>query len=60
MQIKIITVPVIGGEAQNEELNGLLRSQKILHLDQQLLSTPQGAMWCFCVKYIEGQAPYES
>lgn len=54
MQIQVITVPVIGGQAQNEELNRLLRSKKVLHVEQQLLNTPEGAMWCFCVKYLEG------
>jgi hypothetical protein len=30
MQIKIMTVPIVGGEAANEELNLLSRSKKVL------------------------------
>ena len=58
MQIKIITVPAIGGEAMNEELNHLLRSKKVLQVEQQLLTTEQGVFWCFCVKYVDENSPF--
>jgi superfamily II DNA helicase RecQ len=58
MQIKIITIPVLGGEAMNEELNGLLRSKKILQVERHLSESSQGLLWCFCVTYLEGgEAP---
>lgn len=56
MQIKIISVPVIGGEAMNEELNAFLRVNKILQVDQQLAGRPGGACWTFCIRYVEKRA----
>jgi superfamily II DNA helicase RecQ len=53
MQIKLFTIPLLGGEALNEDLNAFLRSKKILHIDNHLLNNAQGCFWCFCIKYIE-------
>jgi len=56
MQIKIFTIPIMGGEKLNEELNTFLRSRKILQVENQIVNNAQGAFWCFCVKYIDQQA----
>lgn len=53
MQIKIYTIPIPGGEALTEDMNVFLRSKKILQMENELVSTPQGAHWCFCIKYLE-------
>ena len=53
MQIKIITIPIIGGESQNEELNLLLRSKKVLQVEKSLVSTDNQSFWTFCIKYVE-------
>ncbi|MCO6493221.1 MAG: HRDC domain-containing protein [Phaeodactylibacter sp.] len=58
MQIKLFTIPVMGGEALNEDLNKFLRSKKILQVEQQLQDGPGGGAWCFCVKYIEDFSPF--
>ncbi|QQS30957.1 MAG: HRDC domain-containing protein [Sphingobacteriales bacterium] len=52
MQIRVFTVPAIGGEAVNEEMNVFLRSRKILQVREQLVSNEQGIFWSFCVKYL--------
>ena len=52
MQIKIITVPILGGERENEELNQFLRSMKILQVENQLVIAGIGAHWSFCIKYL--------
>jgi hypothetical protein len=49
MQIKIYTIPIPGGEALTEDMNVFLRSKKILQMENELVSTPQGAHWCFCM-----------
>lgn len=54
MQIKIFSVPIVGGEAINEDLNRFLRSKKVLHVDRELVSGTEGSFWSFCIKYIEG------
>lgn len=56
MQIKIFTIPVMGGEALSEEFNAFLRSRKILQVEQHLAQEAQGAVWCFCVRYLDGDA----
>ena len=56
MQIKIFTIPVLGGERINEEMNAFLRSRRILHVDQQLVHDSTGAFWSFSVRYL-GQEP---
>ena len=57
MQIKLISVPVLGGEAMNEELNSFLRSKKIIQIEQHLVNDSGGAFWCFCIKYTEDYSP---
>lgn len=53
MQIKLFTIPLLGGGALNEDLNVFLRSKKILHIEHHLVNNEQGNFWCFCIKYIE-------
>ena len=53
MQIKLYTIPVVGGEKLTEELNAFLRSKKILQTENHIVQSNQGAFWCFCIKYIE-------
>lgn len=56
MQIRIFTIPIVGGESIQEELNLFLRSKKILQVENQLDNDGGGLYWCFCVKYLD-QAP---
>lgn len=51
MQIKILTVPIYGGEAMEEVLNVFLRSHRVLQVEQRLVETPGGAAWSFCIRY---------
>ena len=53
MQVKIYTIPIIGGESLNDEMNVFLRSKKILQVENQVITTGQNAFWSFCIKYIE-------
>lgn len=55
MQIKVISLPVVGGEAINDELNRFLRGHKILQVEQQFVSGQEGLYWTFCIRYIDGQ-----
>lgn len=55
MQIKIFSIPIIGGEAINEDLNAFLRSKKVVQVESQLVSAGNGAFWVFCVKYSEDE-----
>ena len=53
MQVKIYTIPIIGGDNLNDEMNVFLRSKKILQVENQVITTGQSAFWSFCIKYIE-------
>ena len=53
MQIKTFSVPLLGGEKLNEELNAFLRSKKVLELDKQLVVSNGSAFWSFCVSYLD-------
>jgi len=54
MQIRIFTVPITDTGALQEELNKFLRAHKVLEVQQELISTERGGIWCFCVRYIQG------
>ncbi|MCX6278124.1 MAG: HRDC domain-containing protein [Bacteroidetes bacterium] len=59
MQLKLFTIPVTDTGAFTEELNRFLRANKILEVENHLISNEHGASWCFCVKYIEsGWTPH--
>ena len=53
MQLKLFTIPVSDTGVFTEELNRFLRANKILEVENHLISNEKGASWCFCIKYIE-------
>lgn len=53
MQIKLFTIPIGDNGGALEEMNRFLRGNKILEVQNQLISNENGASWCFCVRYIE-------
>ena len=62
MQIKIFTIPIVGGEQLNDEMNVFLRSKKIVQVESQIVTLQQSAFWSFCIKYVEeivGNSPNE-
>lgn len=52
MQLKVFTLPTIGGEEINEELNRFLRTNKVIHIERQFYTSSEGAYWTFCVSYL--------
>lgn len=52
MQIKLFTIPITDNGRFLEEMNRFLRANKILEVENQLVSNEKGASWCFCVKYL--------
>lgn len=57
MPFKVISIPISGDAAANEELNEFLRSHKILYVERQLVQTAGGAAWAFCIEYLEDLSP---
>ena len=55
-QIKIYSIPLIGGEALVDEMNVFLRSKKILQTESHITHDADRAYWSFCIKYIDDVA----
>jgi superfamily II DNA helicase RecQ len=53
MQQKIFTIPVIGGEVLNEEMNVFLRSKKNIQVERHIIQQNQGNFWTFCISYLD-------
>jgi superfamily II DNA helicase RecQ len=58
MQIRIFSIPILGGEAVNEDMNAFLRSKKVIQTEQKLVGDGDGALWSFCIKYVEDYSPF--
>lgn len=54
MQFKIFTIPILGGEVFNEEMNVFLRAHRIISVEDALVQSSGGAWWVFKVQYAEG------
>lgn len=52
VQYKIISVPIIGTEREENELNAFLRTNKIVHVEKQFIAEGRSSFWTFCISYI--------
>ena len=55
MQIKVFTIPIIGGEQAEAEMNRFLRGCRLLKVESKLVSEHERNYWCFCVQYLPNQ-----
>ncbi len=53
MQVKIFTIPLVGGERITEEMNIFLRSKKVLQVEHHLIKLKKEAFWSFYIKYVD-------
>ncbi len=54
MQIKVFTIPILGGTALENDMNLFLRSKKVLQVKEHLVNNEaEGVFWCFCVRYVD-------
>ncbi|MBQ6955980.1 MAG: HRDC domain-containing protein [Bacteroidales bacterium] len=56
MQQKVFTVPMLGGEEANEELNRYLRGQHVVAIDKEFCIVGNAGYWTFCVTVADGPA----
>jgi superfamily II DNA helicase RecQ len=54
MQIKIFSIPLMGGDAIEQDMNRFLRAHKILKVDSKLANKKRDAVWTFEIRYVEG------
>lgn len=57
MQFKLFTIPTGDNGSALQEMNAFLRGNKVLEVENHLVSNEHGASWCFCVRYIERPYP---
>jgi hypothetical protein len=53
MACQFFTIPLCAAEAALAELNGFLRSHRILMVDHRLVDQGGSSFWAFCVDYLE-------
>jgi superfamily II DNA helicase RecQ len=56
MQFKFFQIPTSDPGAAGEELNGFLRSHRIVAVRSELVRLGETAFWAFSVEYLEGGA----
>lgn len=54
MRMHFVAVPVVGGEAVEEELNNFLASHRVVSIDRQLVTDGTRSLWAVCVTWIMG------
>lgn len=60
MQIRIFTIPILGGEMLCAEMNVFLRSKKVLQVKEHLVNNEaEGVFWCYSVRYVDDVAAAE-
>jgi superfamily II DNA helicase RecQ len=52
MQIKVFTIPISDNGSAQIELNHFLSGNKILEIEQFFYQNDKGAVWCFCVRFL--------
>ncbi len=60
MQIQIFNIPLSDAGERLLELNRFLSGNKILEVEQRFFQNEKGAMWSFCIRYIQGGNPFQS
>jgi len=53
MSFKFFTVPIQDGGAAEAELNGFLRSHRVLSVDRRWVEQGPSSFWSFCIDYLE-------
>jgi len=53
MNIKIFTIPILGGEQLQEEMNHFLQQKIVLSIENHLIDTSNASYWTFCVRFKE-------
>lgn len=58
MQIKIFTIPVIGGEHEQEEMNHFLRAHRVADVQSAVVQSSGMSWWTFRISYLrQGTVP---
>jgi superfamily II DNA helicase RecQ len=53
MAYHFFTIPIRGPEAAQAELNGFLRSHRVLSMERRWVDQGENSFWAFCIDYLE-------
>ena len=56
MQLKLFILPVKNLEAAEGEMNGFLRSHRVLAVKKEFVADGENSFWTFCVEYLDTAA----
>lgn len=54
MQFRIFKISSSGDSAAEEAMNHFLRAHRVVSVSKELVQSPEGGAWCFCVEYLPG------
>jgi len=52
MQIRIYSIPIEGGDSILDDMNGFLRSHKVIEIRKEFSTGSNGTCWTFCITYL--------
>ena len=53
MQLKLFILPMKNLDAAEGEMNGFLRSHRVLAAKKEFVADGENSFWTFCVEYLE-------
>ena len=54
MKYHFTSIPAVGGEAAQAELNRFLAAHRVVHVEHTLVPDGSASFWAVCVRYTEG------
>ncbi|MEI6150265.1 MAG: HRDC domain-containing protein [bacterium] len=57
MQLSFFAIPARGDAGRQEDLNGFLRSHRVLAVHREFVGQGENSFWALSVEYLEGPAP---
>ncbi len=56
MQIRIFSIPITDNGEMQAEMNRFLAGHRVLEIEQHFYQNEKGAIWSFCVRFIQGSS----
>jgi superfamily II DNA helicase RecQ len=57
MKYSVFSIPIQDGDAAQDELNRFLAAHRVVAIDKEFAADGCRSLWCFCVSYLDGDAP---
>ena len=57
MKYRFFSIPVQDGDPAQDEFNRFLAAHRVVAIDKEFAAEGRHSRWCFCVSYLDGDAP---